>query len=266
MRISFVILVFLVLALPSRAHEFWISPGTYQVAPEAPVTVTTRIGENFKAASRPFLPGTFERYEAVSADQVLPVTGRIGDDPVAVPLPEGLGILVHESKDFRLTYKDPEKWPKFVAHKDLKGALAAHQARGFGPVGFSERYRRFAKSLVAVGHGRGADRAIGLRTEIVALANPYTETITEFPVQVLLEGQPRRRAQVELFARDPEGQVDITLHRTNDAGIALLPVRPGHVYLADAVVLRALDNEDPEAGPVWESLWASLTFAVPEPK
>jgi len=40
-------------------------------------------------------------------------------------------------------------------------------------------------------------------------------------------------------------------------------VRPGYAYLADAVVLRPL-VPDTDKGPVWESLWASLSFAVAE--
>jgi hypothetical protein len=39
-----------------------------------------------------------------------------------------------------------------------------------------------------------------------------------------------------------------------------IPVKSGHEYLLDAVVLRAADPDD---GAVWETLWAALTFAVP---
>ena len=65
------------------------------------------------------------------------------------------------------------------------------------------------------------------------------------------------------FAKSPEGEVEITLLRTDAEGVALLPVTPGQVYLADAVVVRPLEPVA-EDDPVWESLWASLTFKVPE--
>lgn len=263
MRLIAAILITFGQVFPAAAHEFWISPAAYQVARGEAITVTTRIGEKFKAASRSFLPGTFVRYDAVRGQTVVPVTGRIGDDPVYVTPPEGLVILVHETKDLGLTYSDPERWPRFVAHKAFPGAMESHAKRGLEMTGFRERYRRFAKSLVAVGTGQGADRALGLRTEIVALGNPYTDQAETLAVRVLFEDAPREGAQVELFDRAPDGLVTITLYTTDAAGVAAFPITPGHEYLVDAVTLLPLPNDDPTAGPVWESLWASLTFAVP---
>ena len=34
-------------------------------------------------------------------------------------------------------------------------------------------------------------------------------------------------------------------------------------YLVDAVMIQPLDSEDLATQPVWESLWASLTFHTP---
>ncbi|MGR3640587.1 MAG: DUF4198 domain-containing protein, partial [Alterinioella nitratireducens] len=61
------------------------------------------------------------------------------------------------------------------------------------------------------------------------MANPYTDDLSDgFPVLVLLEGEPRADVQVELFDRDPDGEVTVTLHRTDAEGRAVLPVEPGH--------------------------------------
>jgi hypothetical protein len=58
----------------------------------------------------------------------------------------------------------------------------------------------------------------------------------------------------------------ITLVRTNTEGVAMLPIQRGHSYLADAVVLRVPDagSKAQESKAVWETLWASMTFAVPQ--
>ncbi len=53
---------------------------------------------------------------------------------------------------------------------------------------------------------------------------------------------------------------EVMLYRTDADGRVTLPVQAGHAYLADAVILRPLDPEA-EKDPVWESIWASLTFA-----
>ena len=68
---------------------------------------------------------------------------------------------------------------------------------------------------------------------------------------------------MELFDRGPDGSVDVRLYRTDAEGRAVLDVAPGHAYLVDHVVMREVEPAD-ETGSVWESLWASLTFAVPE--
>jgi len=141
--------------------------------------------------------------------------------------------------------------------------LEGRGARGVPETGCREVYSGYGKSLIAVGGGSGQDRAVGLKTEIVALANPYTDDLSGgFPVRVLFDGAPRADVQVEVFDRGPDGQVGVALYRTDAAGETVLPVQAGHEYLVDAVLLRAvapLADDD----PVWESLWASLTFMVP---
>jgi hypothetical protein len=120
------------------------------------------------------------------------------------------------------------------------------------------------KSLIAVGSGEGSDSEAGLKTEFVALTNPYTEDFdNRMKVRLLYEGAPRADAQVEVFERAPDGSVDITLHRTDEAGEAVIPVQDGHEYLFDAVVLRPYERTG-EDDPVWQTLWAALTFAVPD--
>ena len=57
----------------------------------------------------------------------------------------------------------------------------------------------------------------------------------------------------------------VTTTRTDEPGQAVVPVTPAHQYLFDAVVLRPAQGAgDTADAPVWETLWAALTFAVPE--
>ncbi len=76
--------------------------------------------------------------------------------------------------------------------------------------------------------------------------------------------RPRADAQVELFDKAPDGAVRLTLHRTDPQGRVALPVEPGHTYMVNAVALRAPDQRHARHRAVWETLWANLTFAVPE--
>lgn len=252
----------------AKSHEFWLSAADYTVPAGEALAVTLRVGQEMKGAPISYLPHDIVRSEVVQGDTVRPVTGRMGDNPaIAMPAGEdGLLVVVHETGDSRLTYQDFAVFGRFVAHKDFKGALEAHSARGLPQTGFQETYRRYAKSLIAVGSGAGEDRAMGLKIEIVALANPYTDDVTAgLPLLVLLDGAPRADVQVELFGTAADKRVTITKHRTDAAGQVTVPVQAGVEYLADSVALTALPNDDAAAGPVWHSDWASLTFMVPAP-
>ncbi len=253
------------MALPASAHEFWIEPTAYAVPEGGDLVANIRVGEDFEGAAYSYIPPNFTRFDIVMGDAVNAVEGRPGDRPaLQMPAPEaGLAIVVHQTKAYNLVYDSFEKFENFVTHKDAAWALARFTERGLDPENVRESYTRYGKSLMAVGDGAGADREVGLLTEIVALANPYTEALTDgLPVRVLYEGAPRAQAQVELFARAPDGSVTVSLHETDAEGIAVLPAEAGVEYLADAVVIRELEAAL-ETDPTWESLWASLTYKIP---
>lgn len=256
-------------AQPALSHEFWIDPEKYQVDPGGPLVADLRNGEEFKGITLAWFDNRFTRFEIAVGDRITPVAGRMGDTPAlqtTAPVEDSLLVILHETAPSRLTYKTWEKFLKFAGHKDFAQAAADHAAAGWPTENFRESYTRHAKSLIAVGAGSGADRVFGMATEFVALSNPYAPGFDgQMQVQVLYEGRPRVDAQVEVFDRAADGTVDVRLTRTDAAGIARVPVTPGHSYLFDAVVLRP----SPEAGtsesaPVWETLWAALTFSVPQ--
>ncbi|MEO0485560.1 MAG: DUF4198 domain-containing protein [Pseudomonadota bacterium] len=248
------------IAGPAAAHEFWIAPLSYGVGPGDALTANIRVGESFKGNAQSYFGRRTERFDIVMGDQVFGPEATLGDRPVlnrAVD-GEGLAIVVFETGDSRLTYREWEKFVAFVDHKAFPGALERHVARGLPDSGFVETYRRYAKSLIAVGSGAGADRAVGLDTEIVALANPYTDAITEMPVRVTLYGAPRVGAQVEVYEKAPDEAVSVMLFTTDADGVATIPVQAGHEYMVDAVAL-----EEREGDAAWHTMWANLTFAVP---
>jgi hypothetical protein len=254
-------------AAPVAAHEFWIEPLDYQVPPDGNLTGHLVNGEAFAGVTYSFLPQRFTRFDLAMADSLAPVEGRLGDKPALnLPAPaEGLAVAAYVSQIDVVRYDEFAAFLRFAAHKDFPDMDARHRAAGHPETGFGEAYSRFAKTLIAVGAGAGADRRLGLETEIVALANPYVDDVTEgLPVQVFSGEDIRADAQVELFEKAPDGTVEITYHRTDAEGVALLPVRPGHSYLVDAVLLREPAPDLAAARDVvWETLWASLTFAVP---
>lgn len=260
------------LALPVQAHEFWIEPTDYTVAREESVTATFRNGEEFAGSALSYIPGRSVRFDMVMGGATVEVPARLGDNPafdLTNPEP-GLLTILQETTDSTLTYTEKagrSGWERFVGfaeHKDLGDMAAAHAARGLPQDRPVERYRRFAKALVAVGEGAGKDARRDLRTEFVALTNPYTDDVSGgVAVQLFFEDAPKAEAQIEMFDKAPDGTVVVTLHRTDAEGRATLPVTAGHSYLLDSVTLLPLEPEA-EGDPAWQTLWAALTFAVPE--
>lgn len=254
------------LTTPVIAHEFWIEPAEYRFSPPATVKAHLRNGERFEGSSQPYVKRSTVRMDRVAGNEVRPVEARLGDNPAfSVDIEQaGLHVLVYERSVQTIRYAQWEKFRRFAKHKAFKDALEKHRARGLPETGFKEAYRRFAKSLVAAGNAVGRDRPVGLEAELVAQQNPYVDDLTNgLLVRALYQGQPRADTQIELFEKSPDGVVDVTLHRTDQEGYVVLPVKSLHRYLVDMVILREpADKLAARHKVVWETLWASLTFAV----
>ncbi len=256
----------LLLATPISAHELWIEPLDWTPAVDGKLEANLVNGQNFDGLTLSYLPKWFSRFDVVTADSAVAVEGRMGNTPaVAQPVAgDGLHVVVYQSTPSTVDYAEWAKFLKFVEHKDLGSIGAQHQARGLPETGFKEVYTRYSKALVGVGAAAGADKREGLETELVALDNPFVTGGSTVRVQLFYGDQVRANAQVELFEKAADGTVVVTLQRTDANGIAMLPVRAGYEYMADAVVMREpSDALVAEYGAVWETLWANLTFAVP---
>lgn len=270
MRALILLLIVLLVpaATPAMAHELWIEPVDFRPAADSKIAAHIVNGEKFKGFNLAYLPRNFKTFVTVSDGKAVPVEGRLGDSP-ALQLDqasEGLHIVVYQSTPDTVSYKHFDKFQSFADHKDFPDAREKHRERGLPEKNFREIYTRYSKSLIGVGGGAGEDSRTGLETELVALDNPYTDDLSDgMRIQLWYGDEVRTDAQVELFEKSENGKTGITLHRTDIHGIAVLPVKPGHQYMADAVVLRepsAVLAKENKA--VWETLWANMTFQVPE--
>jgi len=255
-------------ALPATAHELWIEPLAFQIQLDSKFEAHIVNGQEFNGMRLAYIPRRFENFVVVNDAGIQAIDGRIGDVPAvqADALPEGLNVLAYKSRVATVEYETYDKFQSFVDHKSLGITQEDHEARGLPLENFFEAYWRYSKSLVAVGDGAGADRRLGLETEIVALENPYADEIGDtLDVQLFYLEQPVADYQIEIFERDMEGAVTIQTVQTNDEGIASIPVRAAHDYMLDAVILREPSAELAEkTQTVWETLWANMTFTVPE--
>ena len=121
----------LIVSRAVMAHELWLEPKRYQIAPGSAIIADIRIGDKFSGATNTYIPDDIARFEIVQNGKVHPVKGRLGDIPpldmvVAEP---GLAIVVYQTTPLSLRYYKQEKFEKFVRHKDFPETLAQHKAR-----------------------------------------------------------------------------------------------------------------------------------------
>ena len=247
-------------------HEFWIEPQEFQVENGEEIVGNLVNGQNFEGVKLSFFEKRFRSFDQTVGGVTQPVAGRTGDRPAlnVTPSEDGLHVFGYVSTDSRVKYEEWDKWLAFADHKKFEDIAERHDARGLPRTEFWEAYSRYAKSVVAVGSGEGADQAFGHEIEFVMLTNPYVAQTDTVQVQLLYQGTPRADAQIELFAKAPDGNVTIELYKTDTDGIGTLPVQSGYRYLADNVVLRDPSAElAAEKDAVWETVWASLTWAMP---
>ena len=106
------LLVSIIFLAPVYAHEFWISPVKYEIGIDEPIEAHNRVGQNFIGGSYSFLERDANRHEVMQAGKKTKITARNGDRPAfqLEGLPNGLAILVHETTNSTLTYRDFEKF------------------------------------------------------------------------------------------------------------------------------------------------------------
>lgn len=258
----------LLLSTGASAHEFWIDPQRFRVPAGEAIRADLRVGEHFKGDALVYRPSRFVRFTVIGPDRRRPVEGTIGDLPAASVLPRqpGLHVLAYQSRPSQVTYKDFQEFRAFLGNHGLDWVAEAHRQRGLGESRIEEAFSRYAKALVTVGDGTGGDRPLGLPLELVAEANPYNGPPgASIPVRLLWQGEPLAGAQVDVFRRRPGCPATRTALVTDGHGRALVPAAGGRI-LVNAVHMKAASRQRRLAtGAVWHSLWASLTFALPEP-
>lgn len=252
-------------ALPAKAHEYWIEPIDYNVAMGAPVEAHLRNGQYFEGTTLSFLPRNFRSFNVSVGDQVMEITGTIGDRPAArfIPESEGLHIISQETTESDLTYQKWDKFVAFVEREGLIGTLEAHIAKGWPQEKFKEAYTRYAKSLIVVGRSNDMkDRVLGQRLEIVVEGEPWNASQQRVNVQVLWEGKPFAGRLLSVFRKNgPKGE-NRDILTLDDDGRATIERNDGGQILVGAVQMIEASEavRASKTDALWHSLWASTTF------
>lgn len=274
MKRSCLALLLLLLPAVARAHDFWIEPSAFRPAPGEKVAVRLLFGDQAPGEPVARDPRRIERFDATGPDGAVAVAGVDGADPAGWLVPEKPGsyVIAYDNTPLAAELEGPQ-FEQYLKEEGLERISALRAGRGQTAARSREIYSRCAKALLAVpgrdggtsaGQGSGHERILGLRLELVPEGDPFTmDAGGELQVRLLYEGAPLEGALVVAVPREVSGDVSgrKAAARSDAAGrVALRLDRPGSWMIKAVHMVPA----PAESGADWESLWASLTFEIPD--
>ena len=255
----------LVLATPAVAHDFWIQPDRYQVAVGQPVKATFQVGHaQYRQRwgndlSR--IPMIADFYAGRRVDQRTAVRTTGDDDFVTTLSGPGIHVIGMQTAP-ALSELPALRFNDYAKAEGLVAVIATRNRLGQNSLPGRERYSRRAKTLIQVGpqtpaNAAMATRRLGMKLEIVPLANPYAlGPSRRLPLVVLYNTRPLANATVMLTnlafdARPIETEI------TDARGRATFTV-PGVGDWQLNVLWSEPVRDDPAAD--FDTTFSSLTF------
>jgi len=265
----------LVLALPLLAHDFWLVPLGFQVAPGETLTVLGQTSSAFPSSQ-----------SAVALDRVASATiiDAAGTTPVADLTTAGNSLrlrvrpAVAGQKIVALTLhprsvrESSEAFQRYLVLEGAPEALERLRREGRVPRdSVTRRYAKYAKSLVTVGAGgpEAWTRTAGHLLEFVPADASSIAPGGTLVARLLFRGRPMAGARVQagfVPFTAPEainglaGKEQSTEYQTDGEGVVRIPVSGSGLWN-----LRTLQivEADAGSGADWDTHWATLVVAVP---
>jgi uncharacterized GH25 family protein len=251
-----------VFTAPVVAHDTWLMPGSFAVAPAAELVLDLSSGGEFPALDT-----------AIEPARVLRAAYRIGASTVDI------GMRTPAERSLRLTTSLPDTgvaalWvelqPKTVqlTPQEVDEYLAEIGASELvkqrwiasGAKTWREQYSKHAKTFVRVGEVPASDqswsRPVGMYLEIVPQSDPTRLVVgSELAVRLLREGSTVAGVAV---AAQREGGAAAQMQKTDPGGAATFRLDAPGSWLIRCTVLRALPGPEVD----WESHFTTLTVHV----
>lgn len=271
---SVILLVFtLCIALPLRAHEFWLTPVTVPLIAGDSARLTLRVGEYFEGELLGFsVPQTLDLRQYTASGNVdlralLPQDTSVPALLVPLSTP-GTHMVIFNSHPSTISLS-ADTFHAYLHDEGLDFIKAQREAAGIAGTPGRERYRRFVKTLIRVVPKTGAvsSQAIkpdttystltGQRLEIVPINNPTTMSAGDvLGVRVVFDGKPLKDALLKAWHRRG-GQTLIIRAKTAADGSAAFDLPYAGPWMISVVhMVPVFDVKDID----WDSLWSNLSF------
>ncbi len=265
MRTALLLLLGLGVARDGSAHEFWIQPSQFWLAPKGALSLTLQVGDGAERQRSPIPLHRITRFDAVGPDGAtidvrasLAATAKRG---VMLNTP-GTYVLTLETDNHAYSRQSSERFNTYLEMAGLTPALEHRMRTHQTHVDGFERYSRAAKSILLVGppglqSQAHVTRPLGLPLEIVPILSPYADPRpASFPVRILYDGRTLPGALVKLIDLEQD-LAPVNMRRSDSMGVATFAMPKSGTWLVSVVWTQPLMNSS-EAD--YATIFASLTF------
>lgn len=256
------------------AHDLFLRFAESFLPPHQDVTVS-------------LLNGTFERSDnTITRDRMVDVSIVGPGDEIAHPEegawrdegdttrldfttgPAGTYTIGVSTKP-RMIELSGEAFDGYLDHDGVDDVLAERERLGLLGTKAHERYSKHVKALFQVGEVRSAgfEAELGYPIEILPRQNPYELGVGDvLEVQVKKDGAPLAgqlvyASHAGFHEHDDAGRhVEACRTRTDAQGLARIPLTQSGAWYVRLIHMVPVEEE----GVDYESLWATLTFSLPE--
>jgi len=262
--------VVLATALAASAHEMFLKPQSFYLAPNTNTAVALYNGTFDKSEN----PVTRERMGDVSimvgGKVSHPGAGLWRDDKVT----SYLGVAVKEPGTYvvgvstkpKIIELSADNFEAYLKHDGIEDVLKARQAARAPRTSVRERYSKHVRTILQVGSTQTNDfsRPLGYPAEILIQQNPAALKVGDtLSFKALYKGQAMKGqlvyASFEGFHGHSAdgGHINAVRLRTDAAGMGSFKItRPGKWYVTLINMQKATGDAD------YESNWSTVTFEV----
>jgi uncharacterized GH25 family protein len=262
LALVFAAALFLTAIAPALAHDTWLIPARFKIAPGETAIFDLTSGMAFPALD---VGPKRKRIQAV----VCRLAGRTFDlnDFEAAPkslrikakLPEsGIAALWVKSPPKEIELK-PEQVQEYLDEIDAPATVRQQWTETKEPKRWRESYNKHSKTFIRIGDAK-ADASwrepVGMFLEIVPEKDPTAlRAGDDFPVKVLRDGKPFANFSLGILA---EGDSKGSINKTDAAGKVSFRLDKNARWLVRGTDLRKSTKHDVD----WESDFTTLTIEV----
>ncbi len=249
----------------ATAHDFWLVPDAFQLAPGDELAVRGQTSSSFPSSESAVAVERISEARVVGAGVEENITNlsHRGQSLLLRHRPQTAGQrIVAVSIGWRHVRESAEGFRRYLVLEGAPEALQRYEREGLLPAdSIVRRYAKYAKTVVEVGRGpRAYRRVIGQPLEFIPLADPGGAR-GRLRVRLLFQGSPLANARVHAGAAPTPGAAaapHLEL-KTSEAGVVDLPLGAAGLWNVRATHIVP---SAPTADADWDVHWATFVFSV----